>query len=93
MLSALFLLLRLLQRINLLRREKCSYMSRTIDIPLFQFLREDVRSQMQWISEFLTLQAAYLRRHLPLIAGIVTLAGQTSGTRDSQHLEALATRE
>ena len=34
-------------------------------------------------------QAAYLRRHLPFISGIVTLAAQTSGTRNVKHLQVL----
>ena len=34
------------------------------------------------------LKAAYLRRHLPSLVGIVTLAAQTSGTRNAKHLQA-----
>eukprot|EP00434_Breviolum_minutum_P012112 symbB.v1.2.010680.t1/scaffold704.1/size171252/6 len=33
------------------------------------------------------IEAAYLRRHLPFISGIVTLAAQTSGTRNVKHLQ------
>lgn len=33
------------------------------------------------------VEAAYLRRHLPSLVGIVTLAAQTSGTRNAKHLQ------
>merc|ERR550514_925945 len=33
------------------------------------------------------VEAAYLRRTLNAIAAVVTLAGQTSGTRNAKHLE------
>ena len=33
------------------------------------------------------VEAAYLRRHVPMVSGLITLAAQTSGTKNAEHLQ------